>query len=60
MKETIAMGKTIEEAKINGAMELGVDVDDVTIEVLDAPKTGFLGLGTKPAKLLVKYVDPEE
>ena len=60
MKETIATGKTIEEAKINGAMELGVDVDDVTIEVLDAPKTGFLGLGTKPAKLLVKYVDPEE
>lgn len=60
MKETIATGKTIDEAKINGAMELGVDADDVTIEVLDAPKAGFLGLGSKPAKLLVKYIDPEE
>ncbi len=60
MRETIATGKTIEEAKLNGATELNVSVDDVTIEVLEAPKTGFLGLGAKPAKLLVKYIDPEE
>lgn len=60
MKETIATGKTIDEAKLNGATELGVDVDEVTIEVLDAPKSGFLGIGAKPAKLLVKYVNPEE
>ncbi len=60
MKETIATGKTIDEAKLNGAAELGVDVDEVTIEVLDAPKSGFLGLGAKPAKLLVRYVNPEE
>lgn len=60
MRETIAIGKTIEEAKLNGAQELNVSVDDVVIEVLEAPKSGFLGLGAKPAKLLVKYTDPEE
>ncbi len=60
MRETIATGKTIEEAKANGANELNVSVDDVTIEVLEAPKSGFLGLGAKPAKLLVRYMDPEE
>lgn len=60
MKETIATGKTIDEAKLNGAAELGVDADEVTVEVLEAPKSGFLGIGSKPAKLLVKYIDPEE
>ncbi len=60
MRETIATGKTVDEAKINGANELNVSVDDVTIEVLEAPKSGFLGLGSKPAKLLVRYTDPEE
>ena len=60
MRETIATGKTIDEAKANGANELNVSVDDVTIEVLEAPKSGFLGLGAKPAKLLVRYTDPEE
>ncbi len=60
MRETIATGKTIDEAKINGAAELNVSVDDVVIEVLEAPKAGFLGIGAKPAKLLVRYTDPEE
>ena len=60
MKETIAIGKTIEEAKKNGADELNVSVDAVVIEVLEAPKSGIFGIGAKPAKLLVKYTDPEE
>ena len=60
MKEIIATGKTIDDAKKKAAEELGVSVDDVTYEILDIPKDGFLGIGAKPARLLVKYEDPAE
>lgn len=60
MREIIATGKTIEDAKLKAAAELGVSADDVTYEVLDMPKDGFLGIGAKPARLLVKYEDVTE
>lgn len=60
MKEIITTGKTIEEAKLKAASELNVSPDDVTYEVLDMPKDGFLGIGTKPARVLVRYEDPAE
>lgn len=60
MKEIIATGKTIEDAKKKAAEELGVSADDVTYEILDMPKDGFLGIGAKPARLLVKYDEPHE
>jgi spoIIIJ-associated protein len=50
-------GKTI-DAAINAALEqLGTDRDSVTVEVLENPKTGFLGLGGTPARVLVKRLD---
>jgi len=57
-----ATGKTIEEA-IQAALEqLGADREQVTVEVLDKPKSGFLGLGGTPAKVMVTRIDlsPEE
>ena len=48
-------GKTEEEA-INRALEqLKLDRDDVSVEILERAKAGFLGLGSCPAKVRVSY-----
>lgn len=60
MKEIITTGKTIEEARLKASEEFGVAVDDITYEVLDVPKSGILGIGAKPARILAKYEDPQE
>lgn len=61
MKEIITTGKTIEEAKKNAAEELNVSVDEIiNYEVLDIPKSGILGIGAKPARILVKYGEPAQ
>ncbi|MCL1806093.1 MAG: protein jag [Oscillospiraceae bacterium] len=53
-------GKTI-DAAINAALEqLGTDRDSVTVEVLENPKTGFLGLGGTPARVRVKKIGEED
>ena len=52
-------GKTEEEA-INAALaQLSMDRDDVSVELLERAKAGFLGLGSCPAKVRV-YYGPEE
>lgn len=54
-------GKTIEEAVALALSELGVSIDRINYEVLEAPSRGFLGIiGTKLAKVLVtvKPLDP--
>jgi len=54
-------GKTIEEAVALALSELGVSIDRIDYEVLEAPSRGFLGLiGTKLAKVrvTVKPLDP--
>ena len=53
-------GKT-EELAIAAALEqLGLDRDDVSVEVLARAKTGFLGIGSSPAKVRVSYEAPDE
>ena len=47
-------GKTIDEAIEKGLLELGLPREDVTVEVLENPKSGFLGIGASPAKILMK------
>jgi len=54
-------GKTIEEAVALALTELGVSIDRINYEVLEAPSRGFLGIiGTKLAKIrvTVKPLDP--
>lgn len=53
-------GKTKEEAISKGLTQLGLDQDDVSIEILDLGKTGFLGIGSVPAKVKLSYEAPEE
>ena len=53
-------GKTKEEAIEKGLAQLGLDQDDVSIEILDLGKTGFLGIGSVPAKVKLSYEAPDE
>jgi spoIIIJ-associated protein len=52
-------GKTIEEA-INAALkQLNLDRDSISVEVLEKPKAGFLGLGGSPARIRATYESDE-
>lgn len=54
-------GKTVEEAVQAALKELQVTENDVTVEVLEQPKSGFLGLiGGRPAKVAVTLIKKEE
>lgn len=53
-------GKTEEEAISNALVKLGMDRDDVSVEILERAKSGFLGLGSAPAKVRVTYGQDEE
>jgi len=52
-------GKTREEAIEKALAQLGMEAEDVSIEVLALPKSGFLGIGGTPARVRVSY-GPEE
>ncbi|MDR1693513.1 MAG: Jag N-terminal domain-containing protein [Oscillospiraceae bacterium] len=53
-------GKTIDLAISAALTQLGADRDSVTVEVLENPKTGFLGIGGTPAKVRVTRIGEEE
>ena len=53
-------GKTEDEAIQNALRQLGLDRDDVSVEILERAKSGFLGLGSSPAKVRVSYGPEEE
>ena len=52
-------GKTEEEAIRKGLEQLGMDRDDVSVEILERAKNGFLGIGSSPARVRLTY-GPEE
>jgi spoIIIJ-associated protein len=52
-------GKNEEEAISKALAQLGLDRDDVSVEILERAKSGFLGLGSQPAKIRVTY-GPED
>ena len=50
-----------EDAAIAEALkELGLDRDDVSVEILERAKSGFLGIGASPARVRVSYECPDE
>lgn len=58
IKEFIGTGKTVEEATSAAKAGLGApDSADVKVEIVEMPKKGFLGLGSKPAQVKVSYDD---
>lgn len=46
-------GKTVEEATQAALSELGVSLDDVTVEIIEEGNKGFFGLGGKDAEVRV-------
>ena len=53
-------GKTEDEAISKALAQLGLERDDVSVEILERAKSGFLGLGSCPAKVRVSYGEEEE
>ncbi|MDP3064610.1 MAG: RNA-binding cell elongation regulator Jag/EloR, partial [Chloroflexota bacterium] len=52
--------KTVEEAVEVALMDLGVGREEVEVEVLSRGKTGFLGIGSEPARVRVKRILPSQ
>ena len=55
MKFIDMTGKTEEEAIKKALAQLGLDRDDVSVEILERAKSGFFGIGASPAKVRVTY-----
>ena len=53
-------GKTEDEALAAALRELGLDRDDVSVEIVERAKSGFLGIGASPAVVRVEYDAPDE
>ena len=53
-------GKTEDEAISRALEQLKLDRDDVSVEILERAKAGFLGLGSCPAKVRVSYGEDDE
>ena len=59
-KTIVATGKTIDAAVEAALAQLGLDRDNVSVQVLQQAKAGFLGFGAQPAKVQVTYEAPDE
>lgn len=53
-------GRTEADAITQALAQLGLERDDIRVEVLERAKTGFLGFGSKPAKIRVSYEEKIE
>lgn len=60
MLKTLEKSGKTEEAAIAAALEeLGLDRDDVSVEIVERAKSGFLGIGSSPAVIRVQYEAPD-
>ncbi|MBR2582070.1 MAG: protein jag [Oscillospiraceae bacterium] len=53
-------GRTMEEAIAAALAELGMSEEEISVEVLERAKSGFLGIGAQPAVIRVSYEVPDE
>lgn len=61
MIKTLDKSGRTEEAAINAALaELGLDRDDVSVEILERSKSGFFGIGAVDALVRISYEVPDE
>lgn len=58
-KTLVTTGKTMELAIESALTQLGLERDDVSVQVLQQAKSGFFGLGATPAKIEVTYEVPD-
>jgi spoIIIJ-associated protein len=59
MKSLEKTAKTVDEAIWSALQELKLSRDQVDIQIIDVGSKGFLGLGARPAKVLIKEVEPQ-
>ena len=52
--------RTEDEAIAAALAELGIDRDDVSVEIVERAKSGFLGIGASPAVIRVSYEAEDE
>lgn len=50
------VGRTVEDATQTALEELGLELDDIYVEILEEPQKGFLGLGGKEARIRVELI----
>ena len=48
-------GRSEQDAISAALFQLGLERDDVSVEVIERAKSGFLGFGSNPAKVRVSY-----
>ena len=60
VNKILVTGKSIEEARKNAAAQLGADVDEIMIEVIENATSGFFGIITKPCKIAAWIEGDEE
>ena len=61
MKKTLEKSGRTEDDAIKAALEeLGLERDDVSVEILERAKSGFLGIGAVHAMVRVTYDAPDE
>ena len=53
-------GRTAEDAVAAALEELGLERDDVSVEIVERAKSGFLGIGASPTVIRVSYEAPDE
>lgn len=53
-------GRNEDEAIAAALAELGLDRDDVSVEIVERAKSGFLGIGASPAVIRVSYEAEDE
>ena len=58
-KKLIATGKTMELAIESALKQLGLQREDVSVQLIAQAKSGFLGFGATPAKVEVTYEAPD-
>ena len=58
-KTIITSGKSIDLAIESALLQLGLDRDSVSVQVLQQAKAGFLGFGAQPAKVQVTFEVPD-
>ncbi len=60
LKSIEVSGKTVEEAVAKALGQLGMERDEVSVEILEREKRGFLGIGAVSAQVRVSYEAPGE
>ena len=53
-------GKSVDEAIFKGLQQMGISIDEVSIEIIQTETKGILGFGAKPAKVRLTQRPPEE